>query len=81
MSVFTPGVGGDLHSTNLPAALLEVAQKAQLAEQGLTPAKTNITVAVNGEGNLATITAQIPVTMIPSAVTGKLELTGVDYIV
>lgn len=81
MSVFLPGTGGDLKSVTLPAALLEVAQKAQVAEQSLTVPKNNVTVSINGEGTVATITASIPIAMVPSATTGALQITAVDYIV
>ena len=78
MSVFT---GSDLKSITLPAAFLEVAQKAQVAEQGLATPKNNVSVSINADGNVATVTAQIPISMIPSATTGQLEITAIDYIV
>lgn len=81
MSVFVPGTGGDLKSTTLPGALLEVAQRAQLAEQALTPAKNNISLSMNAEGTLCTLTASIPVATTISTTSGDLKVSAVDYIV
>ena len=78
MSAFT---GTDLKSTNLPAAILELTQKAQVAEQALTPAKNNVSLSINADGTSASISVNLPVSMLPNATSGNIEITATDYIV
>lgn len=78
MSLFA---GADLKSTTLPGAILELVQKAQIAEQGLATPKNNINLAINGDGTAASISITLPVSMVPDATTGKLSVTATDYIV
>lgn len=80
MSVFTPGTGGTLKSTDLPGALLETAQLTQIAEQGMSTPKNNVSVSLNSEGTVATITAQLPVTTTVST-DGSIKVVATDYIV
>lgn len=76
----SPLVNTDIKSTTLPAALLEIAQKLQIAEQNAVPEKTNVSVSMNGEGTTVTVTASLPIDVVPSPTTGKLEVTATDYV-
>ncbi len=80
MSLFSPGVDGSAKSTTLPAALLEIAQLTQVAEQALATPQNRVSVSVNAEGTVATIAANIPVTTTIGA-DGSLKVTATDYIV
>lgn len=80
MSVFAPGTGGDLKSVTTPAALLELAQKAQMQEQGLATPKNNVSISINAEGTQAVIQATLPIATVVDT-DGTLKITATDYIV
>ncbi|MBD2189768.1 hypothetical protein [Pseudanabaena mucicola] len=80
MSVFAPGTGGDLKSATLPAALLELATKVQLAEQAMTEPSDNIQISTNAEGNLVSISVSLPIEQ-SVATDGTIKIVATDYIV
>lgn len=71
----------DLNSGNQPAALLELAFQLQATELTV-PEETrpnNLTISVDAEEGIATVTASLPVTFSLDA-SGKPVLTATDYI-
>jgi len=85
VSTFNPGTGGDLVSTNLPAAFFELARLLDAAENarnganpGVAP-KQNLTVTVDFGTRVASIAASLPITASPSA-SGQTQITAVDYL-
>lgn len=77
---FNVGTGGELKGSHSPAAFLEMAQLLASAEQAVTPTPpNNITIAVDLEGLLATVTATLPI--VPSLDSaGKPVMTATDYL-
>lgn len=71
----------DIKSTNKAAALLELAFSLQASEAAV-PEETrpnNITISIDAETGAAAVTATLPVTFTVDN-TGKVVVTGVDYI-
>lgn len=54
--------GGDLKSTNLPNAVLELAQQLQVKEKAETDANDNVQVTYDTEAEIITIAAELGVT-------------------
>lgn len=81
MAAFTPGTGGDLKSTTLEAAFVELAQLLQAAEIGNTETdpETNVTLSYDTEAGTAAISASMPITVAVDA-TGKAVITATPYI-
>lgn len=81
MSVFAPGTGGDLKSTTVPAALLEMAGLAQSEELAIAAdvRPDNVSITYDAETQVATITATVPATFAVDS-TGKIVLTATDYL-
>jgi len=73
--------GGDLKSTNEPAAFFEMAQILHAAEQAV-PAETrpnNITITVDFEAATASVAATLPIAATEGG-GGAILLTAVDYL-
>jgi len=78
---FNGGTGGDLKAVNMPAAFLETAQVVAGSEQAVavnTP--NNVTISMDLEAQIATITAGLPITTTIDATTGKVIVTPTDYL-
>lgn len=71
--------GGELHSTNWPAAVMELAQMLHAAEKAATPEIDNIQITYNLETLTATISGIFPQTPSVSA-TGLLTISANDYV-
>lgn len=81
-SVFDPG-SGDLSATNKPAALWELVQLLAKAELAILPADTrpnNITVAVDIEGRVATVTCTLPIGFNVDSSSGKMMVSASNYV-
>ena len=77
MSTFNNG-GGDLVSTNMPAALLELFQKTQSAE--IAANIDNIQITYDSDALTATAAAALPCTFAADGTTGKVVVTASNYI-
>lgn len=78
-STYTVGTG-ELKSTHLPAAFLELVEIINLAESAVAPnPPNNVSVALDLEGLLATISASLPLTTAVDG-TGKVVTSAVDYL-
>jgi hypothetical protein len=76
-----PLASGEIKSTDKPSALLELAQLVQAAELTV-PVETrpnNVTITIDGEASIATVTATLPVTFTTDS-TGKIVVEATDYI-
>lgn len=79
-STFNFGSGGDLRSSHLPAAFLEMAQTVAAAEAALTTSPANnVTISFDLEAGTATIAASLPISSTTDA-TGKVLITATDYL-
>ena len=72
--------GGDVKSTNLAAACLEMFQKLQIEEKSLVSNPNNITVTYDTETLLATINAEFSVEFQVDAPTGNVRIIAVPYL-
>lgn len=79
MSSFTPGTG-DLSSTNLPAAFIEISALLQLAESAIVnDAPNNVTLTSDIDGGSFTVAISIPITTSVDA-TGQPVIVATDYV-
>lgn len=74
---------GDIKSTTLEAAALEVAQKLQAAEQAVVPAEgltapDNVSISFSTDTNTVSVSFTLPITTVIDA-TGKLEISVTPY--
>ena len=79
-TVFTPGTG-ELKSTNMPSALLEMAQKVVAYENikfASTPNLVRTFLLIDSNAGQARITSTLPVTT--ALVAGLPTITAVDYL-
>jgi len=81
MAAFTPGTGGDLKSTSIEAAFVELAQLLQAAEAGNTePDSENfLSLTYDTEAGNAVISASMPISLSVDAA-GKTVITATPYI-
>lgn len=73
---------GDLNSTNLIAAFIEMAQILAASEKGVTPTDdqpNNVSVDVDFESGTLTVSANLPFTSATSAV-GDVVIHAIDYL-
>ncbi|BAU63031.1 hypothetical protein STA3757_03860 [Stanieria sp. NIES-3757] len=70
---------GDLASSNLTAAVLELAQTLHAAEKVEDPEIDNIQISYDLENSQANMSASIPLTVAVNS-SGKLEVTVTDYV-
>ncbi len=71
--------GGDLKSTNLPNAVLELAQKLQILEKTQTDAPNNIQITYNTETELITIAAENPIQFSVNT-DGSVKISAFSYL-
>jgi len=71
--------GGDLTSSTLPAAVLELFQRLQIAEKSASSNPNNITITYDTETELATINAEMPVSFTVSS-NGSVSIVAVPYL-
>lgn len=69
---------GGLKSTTLEDTFLEVAQLLKIAEQAVVPAVSKVTLTVNSNSNIASISANLPVVSTISA-TGAVIIAATEY--
>ena len=80
-SAFVDG-GGDLNSTTLPAAMLELGGLLAAAEKAVLPTQdqpNNVQVLYDLEAGNATISANLPFTTL-AASSGNVEIQAIDYL-
>jgi hypothetical protein len=79
---FGPGVGGDLKSTDIGGAILELAQKlsGQEALQATAPVNGIQSIALDLENNALTMTAQLPI-VIAITPTGSVAIDAAAYLI
>lgn len=78
-SAFVPGTG-ELKSTHLPAAFLELVETVNLAELAVTTnPPNNVSVTLDLENLTAAISASLPLTTAVDG-TGKVVTTATDYL-
>ncbi|WGV23369.1 hypothetical protein [Halotia branconii] len=80
-SAFTNG-SGDLTSTNMVAAFLEIASLLSASEKAVTPAENqpnNIQIQVDVEAGSAVVSANLPFTT-ASATNGDVTIQAIDYL-
>lgn len=76
-AVYVPGTG-DLKSIDLPAAFLEMAIMTNLAEKAVViDPPSNVTIALDLENLVATVTASLPISMSVNA-NGEIVSQAVD---
>lgn len=81
-STFDPGTGGDLKSTTVMAAFLEMALILSNAEKAITPVEdqpNNIQVTFDGEAAAYTVSANLPVDT-AAGTAGAVVISAVDYL-
>lgn len=77
---YQPGANGDLHTAHWPGLFLEVAQLVGGAEKAVTVNQpNNVTIAMDLEGQTATVTAALPISATISA-NGSLNVAAADYL-
>lgn len=69
---------GGLKSLTLENTMLEVAQLLQTAEQTATPPQTRLTLNINTDANVASISVNLPIAPIISS-SGALTITATEY--
>ena len=80
-SLFNPGTGSDLVSTNKPGALWELVQLLAKAELDL-PADTrpnSITVSIDMEAKVANVAATLPIGFVIDSTSGRMVVTVNNY--
>lgn len=79
-TAFSAGTNGSLNSDNLAAAFLELANQLNYVEQNSGPEPpNNITIALDLETRLASVTASLPLTTTLDA-SGRVVIAPVDYL-
>lgn len=79
-STYVVGSGGDIRATSVPGAFLEIAQLVSAAELAVAVnPPNNVTIAFDLEGQLATVTAALPISAAIDA-SGKILTTATDYL-
>ncbi|PLZ95296.1 hypothetical protein CEN50_22835 [Fischerella thermalis CCMEE 5268] len=71
--------GGDLTSSTLPAAVLELFQRLQIAEKSASSNPNNITITYDTETEIATINAEMPVSFTVSS-NGSVSIVAAPYL-
>lgn len=81
-STFVPGPDGDLKSTDIPSAFLELAQIVSNAEKAVTPVDdqpNNVQITYDLEAGNVTIAGTLPITTASEA-DGDVVIQAVDYL-
>jgi hypothetical protein len=81
-STFDPGTGGDLTSTTVMAAFLEMSSLLAAAEKEVTPIDAqpnNIQISFDLEAGNATVSANLPFTTL-GATNGDVTIHAIDYL-
>jgi hypothetical protein len=78
MSTFAVGTGGTVVSSNLPAALLELAYILQARER-VTPDVDAISITLDSNARIATFTNALPIVSSVDA-SGAISISATDYL-
>jgi hypothetical protein len=79
-TAFAPGTGGDLTSTNVVSAFLEVASLLATAEKAIQPDEpNNVQIQYDQETGTATVAANLPFTT-EQGTNGDVTIIAIDYL-
>lgn len=79
-NAFNPGSpAGDVASTTLLGAVIEMAQLLQ-ATENTQQADDNVQVSIDGNTGRFSITAALPITLGVNSTSGKVEITATEYL-